>query len=410
MIANAIRGPSGKWAAILFLAFLLRLAWALIVPVEPVSDSSMYHTFAREIAAGRGYRFPNDNLTVYWPAGPAALYGLLYSIFGPSGWVVAAINIVMGTATVGLIGVLGFRTFGEKAGLLAGLLAAIWPLWIQFSTVLSSELPFVLLICGALVVYGTHRIPDAIRVIVYTALLVAAAFMRPTAIPLILILPALRFIYTRSFKQTALDLVLAIVVAGALFTPWALRNQAVFGSPVLVSANFGANLWMGNNPDSIGGYMPLPDKKFRNEVVRDEYFKDKAFSFIKDNPKQYIMLCIQRIQHSFSRETIGVAWNKLDFSPRIVTIIKAGSSGYWLLVFALAIAGAIRFVWSNPIRIFEPMILISGLFMAVAVLVVGQDRYHMPLMPFVAIFAAYFIDTCIFQSKRMSIPTSHNEF
>ena len=410
MIANAIRGPSGKWAAILFLAFLLRLAWALIVPVEPVSDSSMYDTFAREIAAGRGYRFPNDNLTVYWPVGPAALYGLLYYIFGPSGWIVAAINIVMGTATVGLIGVLGFRTFGEKTGLLAGLLAAIWPLWIQFTTVLSSELPFVLLICGALVVYGTHRIPDAIRVIVYTALLVAAAFMRPTAIPLILILPALRIIYTRSFKQTALDLVLAIVVAGALFTPWALRNQAVFGSPVLVSANFGANLWMGNNPDSIGGYMPLPGKKFRNEVVRDEYFKDKAFSFIKDNPKQYIMLCIQRIQHSFSRETIGVAWNKLDFSPRIVTIIKAASSGYWLLVFALAIAGAIRFVWSNPIGIFEPMILISGLFMAVAVLVVGQDRYHMPLMPFVAIFAAYFIDTCIFQSKRMSIPTSHNEF
>ena len=156
--------------------------------------------------------------------------------------------------------------------------------------------------------------------------------------------------------------------------------------------------------------MPLPDKKFRNEVVRDEYFKDRAFSFIKDNPKQYIMLCIQRIHHSFSRETIGVAWNKLDFSPPTVTIIKAGSSGYWLLVFALAIAGAIRFVWSNPIRIFEPMILISGLFMAVAVLVVGQDRYHMPLMPFVAIFAAYFIDTCILPSKQMSIPYSHNEF
>ena len=401
VIANAIRGPSGKWAAILFLAFLLRLGWALIVPVEPISDSSMYDTFAREIAAGRGYRFPDDNLTVYWPVGPAALYGLLYIIFGPSGWIVAAINIVMGTATVGLIGVLGSRTFGERTGLLAGLFSAIWPLWIQFSTVLSSELPFVLLICGALVVYGTPRIPNVIRVPAYTALLVAAAFMRPTAIPLILILPTLRIIYTRSIKQTVLELILAVVVAGTLFTPWALRNQAIFGSPVLVSANFGANLWMGNNPDSIGGYMPLPDKKFRNEVVRDEYFKDKALSFIQDNPKQYIMLCIQRMQHSFSRETIGVAWNKLDFSPLTVTIIKAGSSGYWLLVFALAIAGAIRFVWGNPIRIFEPMILISGLFTAVAVLVVGQDRYHMPLMPFVAIFAAYFINTCIFRSKRI---------
>lgn len=400
MIAIATRGLAGRWATILLLAFLLRLVWALLVPVHPISDSSMYDTFAREIAAGRGYRYPNDNLTVYWPVGPAALYGMLYAVFGPSGWIVAAINILMGVATVGLVGVLGFRTFGERVGLLAGLFAAVWPLWIQFSTVLSSELPFVLLICAALVVYGSARIPTAIRVTGYTALLVAASFMRPTAIPLIVLLPALTFIDTKSIKQTALQSVLAVLVAGVLFAPWALRNQAIFGSPVLVSANFGANLWMGNNPNSIGGYMPLPDKEFSDEVTRDKHYKDLAISFIVENPRQYVALCIKRIEQSFSRETIGVAWNRLDFSPFLINMIKAGSSGYWLLLFALAIAGAFRFILSEPIRMFHPMILISGLFGAVAILVVGQDRYHMPLMPFVAIFAAYFIDICITRRER----------
>ena len=50
----------------------------------------------------------------------------------------------------------------------------------------------------------------------------------------------------------------AAAAIAATIAPWSIRNNAVFGEFVLLSTNGGPNLWMGNNPDSTGFYMPLP--------------------------------------------------------------------------------------------------------------------------------------------------------
>lgn len=375
---------------ILLLALALRLGWALFVPVRPVSDAYIYHAFAREIAAGHGYVFPAGDPTVYWPVGPAALYGAFYALFGVSGWVIVALNIAMGCAVVAAVYRLGRRHFGESVGAVAALIAALWPAWIQFVTVPNSELPFVLLMVLALLARGEPRLPDWARTLLSTALLVAAAFMRPTILPLILLLPLLDN-PVRSPMRAARDTALALVVAAALLTPWAMRNRALFGEPVLISANFGANLWMGNNPASTGGYMDLPEIDTPNEVTRDAYFKAEAIGFIRAHPGDYLRLCAQRIRLSFDRETIGVAWNQLSLPARLQGPLKAVSSAYWLAALALALAGVGLFLWEKPARLFDPLVVAPAMFAAVALLVVGQDRYHMPMMPFVALFAAYAI-------------------
>lgn len=130
-------------------AAALRMGWALAVPVMPVSDSGVYDQFAVSLAEGRGYAWPSGQLTAYWPVGTSALIGLGYWIFGQSYGVVVGINLVLGVATVVLGAMLSGRWFGGRTGVATGVLLAIWPSQIQFTTVINSEQPFVAAMLGA---------------------------------------------------------------------------------------------------------------------------------------------------------------------------------------------------------------------------------------------------------------------
>lgn len=393
--------------SILLLAFALRLAWALLVPVHPVSDAYVYHAFAQEIAAGRGYMFPNDAPTVYWPVGPAALYGAFYALLGVQNWVIVCVNLVLGCGLVAGIYRLGVRHFSPSVGSIAGLAAALWPVWIQFTTVPNSELPFAALMVAAFLARGERTLPIWARTILSTALLVAAAFMRPTILPLIVILPLIDHPFRKPLR-TALQLCIAVIVAAALLTPWTERNRALFGEPITISANFGANLWMGNNATSNGGYMALPPIDTKNEVTRDHYFKERAIEFIKENPAEFAMLCLKRIKLSFDRETVGVAWNEHGLPPAAHTPLKILSSAYWLTALILSLIGVALFVFEKPLRIFNPLIVAPAMFAAVAIIVVGGDRYHMPMMPFIALFAAFTIDRLIVRRREASEKNEQN--
>jgi len=376
-------------AIVLLAAFALRLLWALLVPVIPQSDAGMYDSFAREILAGHGYVFPGGRATAYWPVGASALYAAAYRVFGTGGLGVVVFNVLMGTAMAGAgYGIARLR-FGARAGLIAGLLIACWPVWIEFATVPNSEMPCVLLLMLALLIRLLPRPHWLIRSILAAACLVGSAYMRPIVMPLFVALPLFDWLRHRDWKRMGLDLVATLLVAAALIGPWALRNKALFGHPVPVSTNFGANLWMGNNPEAYGGYMPLPHTDIPNEVARDQYFKQTATGFIKAHPGRYLALTARRVPLSLDRESIGVTWNSLGLPHALLLPLKALSSAYWLAVLLLGIVGFVLLMRQSLLNLFDPVIVAVGLVFATAILVVGGDRYHLPADPFIAIAAAY---------------------
>jgi 4-amino-4-deoxy-L-arabinose transferase-like glycosyltransferase len=374
---------------VIAIAFLLRVLWSLLVPIDPVSDSAMYDTFARRIAAGHGYSYPDGTFTAYWPVGPSALYGFIYWLFGPSYLGVLGLNVCLGTALVAAVYLLAEREWNTRAAVCAGAIAACWPLLIQFTTVFSSELPFMLLTTLALLAWKGSG--SGVRRTAATAvLLVAAAFMRPTALPLLLVLPLAGLVQHRKVPLAFRQVAVFLIVASLLIAPWALRNQRLFGQPVLVSTNFGVNLWMGNNPATDGGYMPLPDRAElagKSEVERDAMLEKEAKAFIASNPLRYLRLCIQRIFTSFGRETIGVAWNGTSLPEPSKLPLKAVSTAYWLAMLAFAIVGVGFFLRTSASRVLHPFVITPALLASSGILIVGQDRYHMPVIPFVALFA-----------------------
>lgn len=399
--AAALRRPL---ATVLLAAFALRLVWALLVPVIPQSDAGMYDGFARELLAGHGYVFPGGGPTAYWPVGASALYAVAYKLFGTGGLGVAIFNIAMGTAMAGAGYGIARARFGDRAGLIAGLLIACWPVWIEFATVPNSEMPCVLLLMLAILLRVAPN-PDApaagaagsrndarphwlIRNILAAACLAGSAYMRPIVMPLFVALPLFDWLRHRDWRRAALDLVATLLVAAVVIGPWAMRNKALFGHAVPVSTNFGANLWMGNNPQAYGGYMPLPRIDIANEVERDQYFKKTAVDFIKAHPGRYLALTAHRIPLSLDRESIGVAWNSLGLPRASLLPLKALSSAYWLAVLLLGIVGFVLLMRRSLLNLFDPVIVAVGLVFATAILVVGGDRYHLPADPFIAIAAA----------------------
>jgi uncharacterized membrane protein len=158
---------------------------------------------------------------------------------------------------------------------------------------------------------------------------------------------------------------------------------------------------MGNNINSDGGYMDLPEQKIdMNEKMRENILKQEAFDFIIEDPIRYMKYVMKRGYMSFKSETIGVAWNQPQlenyFSYGGIFIIKAISSLYWLIVFGLSLLGIVVYAIKNKSKaiFFHPMALYFY-FMSIPLLIVGQDRYHIAMIPYVSMFAAYMVHQII---------------
>lgn len=376
-------------AYVIVAALLMRTLWAALVPVDPVSDSAMYDTFARRLASGLGYSYPDGSATAYWPVGPSAIYAFFYWTFGSTPIVIACANVAFGTALAWVVYLLTRRMFGGEAALWSGMIIAFWPLLIEFTTVLSSELPSALLIGLALLLWKpTGRPKDNVG---FALAVVAASFMRPTALPLLALMPVAALNGHRKWRLALDQLAVIVCVSALVIAPWVVRNVKVTGAPVLISSNFGVNLWMGNNASSNGGYMRVPDQleRLKPEQVRDRVMKEQALRFIIDNPVQYARLCLQRIWMTFSRETIGVAWNERVLPQPLIPWLKIVSTGYWMAMFSAGLLGLYAFVRQGSRNLLEPAVLTPAVLILPAIVVVGQDRYHFALIPFVAIFAGF---------------------
>lgn len=390
---------AGVWA--LFVAFFLRVCWSLLVPVSPVSDSNAYDVFAQNIALGYGFCWHPDELTAYWAVGTSAIYALLYSVFGHSYVPIVVLNIIVGFGVVALAMSLARRWLGLLPAVLVGWILALWPQMIEFTTILASEMLFnfcVLLAFWLATMPGWKWLPSAVTTGIALA---AAAYIRPVALllaPLIYLPEALN---QRKLARAITACMVSCVVMFALILPWTLRNLHVFDRFVLISSNAGANLWMGNNPDTTGGYMSLPETGIINEVDRDRYFNQKAWEYIRQEPFAFVTRTVKKAFTLHDRETIGVSWNEKGLEQRFgsgtLMYLKIINNLYWWLILVCGFCGLILLLrqrtWQELVTL--PILTAWVYFTAVQSIIVTGDRYHIPSDPFIAMLAAFAISVVV---------------
>jgi hypothetical protein len=380
------------WAALLGLALALRVGWALMVPIVPVSDSHAYDVFARNLALHAVYGWEPGVPSAYWPVGTSFLYSMLYRVFGLGYGPIAALNVACGVGIVGLTTLLTNRWFGRRPAVLAGALVACWPSLVQFTTVLASELPFMVLVLAAMAMWlRDGRTPGQAA---WTGVLLAGAcYIRPTALLLPAVFAVLSLLRGERLSRTAAGTAVAVAATLALLAPWSLRNTLLFDRFVLVSTNGGTNTWMGNNPASNGEYMELPPSVERlGEAERDAYLAAEAKRYILQYPVRFAARTAVKLVRLHERESIGISWNVQGLERRLphrtVMALKIASNVYWWVLLGLALAGvavlARRIGWHAALH---PAVVTWGYLAAVHATTVVQDRYHLPSNPFIAALA-----------------------
>lgn len=385
---------------VLSLALGLRLIWMIFVPVAPVSDSSAYMTLAGNIYEHGVYGFRPEHPGAYWAVGTAALYAGTFFVFG-SETMIGVLVINMISSIVALWGIydLGRRWFGEGSGRLAALLFAIWPLTIQYTTVLASELHFIAMMVLGLAMWDRVRVsPMGLAFLLGSALaFTAATYLRPIA----LLIPATLAIATLldRRRQAIGPLLKAVVITAAIFAlvaPWSARNERVFGTEVFMSTNFWPNFWMGNHAGTDGEYTVLPaETRGMSEIERSNYMRTLALQELEADPFGFVPRTLLKAIRLHNRETIGVAWNVQSLRPMVgqtgLMVLKAVSTAYWYVVLLAALAGIVilareRSAWQT---LLSPPVWLWLYFTALHAVIFVGDRFHMPAIPMVAILAGY---------------------
>jgi 4-amino-4-deoxy-L-arabinose transferase-like glycosyltransferase len=378
----------------------LRIAWALLVPIIPQSDSNAYRTFAQMLVDCGTYGWTCDHPSAYWPPGTSLLYAGLFKL--SASWypaiIVLNLGFFIGTALLTMS--LTREWFGERAAVIAGAILALWPSQIQFTTVLASEQSFTFALLAGLVFWTRARWPRWQSALCSGLALGAACLIRPTALFLPLVFALATMVETRAVLSTLGKVAMLYVALFAVLVPWAIRNTRLFGHVVLVSTNSGSNLWMGNHEGSTGEYATLPAEatEIQNEAERDKYLGDEAKKFIRRHPAHFVVAAVRRLLDTHSRESIGIAWNEAGvvgrFGAGALKPLKALSSVYWWMVLSGALAGAVVLAREKGllglVAAFGP--LSWAYLAAVHAAVVAQDRYHFPSIPFVAALAALALD------------------
>lgn len=374
------------------LGMALRLVWVLAIPVEPISDSGAYLIYAQNLANHGVYGLAPDEPGAYWPVGTAAIAAATFLVFGESFLGVVLLNLIASALIMLMAFALGQRWFGTRTGLLACGLVAIWPNLIYFTSVLSSELYFIAMVMAGLWFWGKQV--SFLSIVLCGLIWGLACYLRPVALllPIAMAFAAVPFGVGPAIRS-AVQTVATMTIMLAILLPWTLRNMEVLGEPILVSTNFGPNLWMGNNPDSTGGYMDLPDWiADMSETERARALGDAAKDYILSDPAGFVLNTLVKAVKLYDRETIGVAWNQnairnLGGDPALL-VAKLVATGFWYALLLLSVVGLWQMAKAGVWRaLFHPATLGVLYFTALHAVIVVEDRYHMPVSGYIAILA-----------------------
>ena len=378
-------------------AIALRVIWVLLIPVIPISDSYAYDVFAQNIWQHGTYGWNADEPTSYWPVGLSGIYSGFYFLFGHTYTPIVIFNIACSVAIIIYTKKLCDRFFEhQNIGIYAAIIIALWPTLIFYCSVLASELPYLAFLLAAIYYLSDLKSGFIKQGIIGGILFAITYYIRPLAtIPLFITIFYLLINHSEKKLVVFRSIITIGLIVIAVF-PWAQRNYSLYDAYVPMSTNSGATFWMGNQPDTDGGYKELPDYvDGLNEYERNNTLKAEALEYIKEEPVEFLVRTTKKFFIFHLHETIGVTWNKEGIKQRFgdwaILPLKLIGQAYWSLFLLLGLAGLVLHIlhkgfWTTA---FHPFTLIWAATAGVHAIIVSQDRYHLPIIPMVTAYGAY---------------------
>lgn len=384
-----------KWLwTMVFIAFVLRVAWVLFARAQPLSDFALYRDLGVALFEHGQYGYPTP--TAYRPIAAPALVALIAWAQMPLPLTFWLFNAAVSAAVAPGVFALASRLGGGEVGKIASLLWVLWPAQIADCALVATEpVCTFLLVWSVVLALKIAENPIWWRAPAVGILLAATTYARSNAI---LIAP-LWFAYNALLGRWQQTLRIGIVVLAMLaaLLPWGLRNQATMGEFNLTTLNGGVWLTYGNFDGAIGGYCELPFKIAGNsevEVNREGYRLAKTW--IMRHPLAFVRLIPLKWKEAFAIETAEVTWSTrephaLKFMQPLLLLTQA----WYLLLTGLVLLGTWRLrvaalAEDSPTTIaVELHLVLFATWLIVHTFFPGDPRYHAPLLPWYCAFAAF---------------------
>lgn len=372
----------------------LAVAWAS-VDAGVFADMAQYHERAQYLAT-TGTLWPD---ALRGPGYPAVLAGA-YRFAGDSLWTARMVNAAVGGALALLTGVLARAAGAGARAWIASAIVALYPALVLSSVYVMPEGLYALWLVAALTLVR-HRaalFAVAAGVVAGVAMLTRSVGLALVAAPVAMWARATwaaEVSWARAMGRVALFGGAAAVV----LLPWLLFTTRVAGGPLLDSTS-GFNLLAGNNPRATGR-LELGDERW----LRDTYIAGASsaadgnaramaagLSWARENPRAWLRLAAVKLGYLFGLEGREHAWvyGHAYFGARAAMTVTVWG---WLLMLsfpALCVAAALG-VARAPRPAPAALVAIGAVVVATAALHVlsfGESRFHLPLVPLLAVVAS----------------------
>ena len=400
------------------------------IPRLGIDDEFFYSAQARLVADGKGFLNPFGYFApVDSPAHrifETAVHPPLYTVFLaiPAKFGLSTpqeqriFTALLGTGTVLLIGLLGRKLAGDRAGLIAALVAAVYPaLWVNDAMLGLETLYGFLVILALFAFYRLWRNPTLGNAALLALCLSLATLTRSEgamlfvffALPTLILVP--RATVRRKFELFGVVVAVALIVLG----PWAVRNLTTFEKPALLGSGFGWVLLYGSCDEAFYGpkvgywsdacslkdYPPDTD-----ETVLDEMARKQAFDYLGDHKGRIPVVVAARVgriwdvYHPFQNVELNDKGERRGHDASWAVLI-----GYWL-VMPFAIFGLVV-MRRRRIPIFPYFAIALSVTITVA-LSFGITRYRAPVDTVLPILAAVGIDS-IWRHHRPPAPAEADD-
>lgn len=302
-----------KFAIIILISlvsFIPRIAVSLNVNGAAWPDSWAYISIANSLVSGHGYSFESavsKNAGYRAPLYPLFL-ATVFKFTGDNIFFVQLFQSLFGVITCLLVYGVGRRLFNDQTGLLAAILACVYPFLVYISSILVTEQLFVLFLL--LSIYLLIRSRECLRYVFIIAAGISlglGALTRPAMLAFVPFCGLYLFLRPGSNKARCLAAV-ALLFISTLFTisPWTIRNYIKHGEFILISTAGGENFWLGNNDmakgnDSAAQSAGLPEEilsqlsESSSPKTAEEVYWRAGIDWVKKHPKRFLGLYMEKL-------------------------------------------------------------------------------------------------------------------
>lgn len=405
----------GEWyflIGVVVVSLALRIAYHYEMRGNPLVenlqlDEQFHDRWAKSIAAGD---IIGEGVFFRAPLYPYLL-GFSYWLFGPTADTPRLFQHVLGSGIILLVYILARSLFGRRSAIVASLLGAFYTVMICFEGRLLFDLPLTFLVLLWLTHATLYTDKPAWTPYAFSGFLFGlVCIMRPT----FLALAPFLFGFVVRTQLTGRHGILrsAIVLVAAFLIPVAavtVRNVMAGGDFVLIASQGGINFYIGNNPQSDGMSSWVPEagevwgQSREVEYIAEQamgrqlrpsevsaYWYEKGQEFLLNEPVAFLGLLLKKAYLFWSHIEIS---NNLSYYlfERASLLLGILPVGFWL-VGPLGLAGAILARKDRHARLF---LLFIVLYFLVTIFFFVADRFRLPVIPVLCIFAGYAVDFII---------------